>query len=86
MNVKTEVSVVTERGQTSIPAHLRRDLSLAKGRRLAWERVADDELRVKILPEPAGNPEALRGFARRFRRPRRSAHWMAELRAGERAK
>ena len=52
MNVKTEVSVVTERGQTSIPAHLRRDLSLAKGRRLAWERVADDELRVKILPEP----------------------------------
>ena len=32
------VSVITERGQVSIPADLRKQLRLRKGQRLAWER------------------------------------------------
>lgn len=78
------ISTLTERGQVSIPAELRRDMHLHQGQRLLWERVGEEELRVRVLhdAEPVG-AEAMRGFARRFRRPRRTAEWMAELREGE---
>lgn len=83
---KGEVTVVTERGQTSIPADLRRDLDLTPGRHLRWEKVAPAELRVVVLPE--GEPRGARamlGFARRFRAtPRRTQDWLRELREGER--
>ena len=82
---KSEVTVVTDRGQVSIPAELQRDLDLAPGRRLRWEKVAPAELRVVVLPEakPRG-AGAMRGFARRFRdTPRRTGDWMRELREGE---
>ena len=80
----SRISVVTDRGQISIPSELRRELALDKGRRLLWEKVGDRELRVVILPdaEPPG-PMAMLGFARRFRAPRPTAEWMAELREGE---
>lgn len=82
MNVKTEITVVTERGQTSIPAHLRKELGLQKGGRLAWERISDDEVKVRVL-RAQPDPVAMRGFATRFRRKRTTAAWMADLRAGE---
>ncbi len=85
MATKSEVTVVTERGQVSIPAGLRRDLDLAPGRRLRWEKVTAGELRVVVLPEekPRGTRPML-GFARRFRgKPRRTSEWMHELREGE---
>jgi len=79
-----DVTVVTDRGQVSIPAHLRRELSLEKGRRLVWEKVGDRELRVVVLDEPAPRgARAMLGFARRFREVRRTADWMKELREGE---
>ena len=79
-----DVTVVTDRGQVSIPAHLRRELSLDKGQKVLWQKVSDSELRVRVLEErtPAG-PRAVRGFARRFRETRRTADWMRELREGE---
>lgn len=78
------VTVVTERGQVSIPAPLRRGLDLAPGRRLRWEEAAPGELRVVILPDaPPRGATAMRGFARRFRETRRSDEWMRELREGE---
>jgi AbrB family looped-hinge helix DNA binding protein len=78
------ISVVTERGQVSIPAHLRKALGLEKGRRLLWEKAGEHEIRVVVLPEaePRG-AQAMRGFAQRFRAPRRSRDWMKELREGE---
>lgn len=85
MGKKTEVTVVTERGQVSIPADLRRELDLTPGRHLRWERVNSRELRVVVLPqgEPAG-ARAMLGFARRMREvPRRTEDWMRELREGE---
>jgi AbrB family looped-hinge helix DNA binding protein len=84
MAKRTGVTVVTERGQVSIPAELRRALDLAPGRRLRWERVTPQELRVVVLPEgtPVG-ARAMLGFARRFREPRRTSEWMRELREGE---
>ena len=84
MTTERNVTVVTERGQVSIPASLRRGLDLAPGRRLRWERAAPGELRVVILADatPRG-ALAMRGFARRFRQTRRSDEWMRELREGE---
>jgi AbrB family looped-hinge helix DNA binding protein len=78
------ISVVTERGQVSIPAHLRKELGLEKGRRLLWEKSGEQEIRVVVLPdaEPRG-AMAMRGFARRFRPTRSSQDWMKELREGE---
>lgn len=80
----SRISVVTERGQVSIPAELRKELALGKGRRLLWEKAADSELRVVVLPErePKGSL-AMLGFARRFRATRSTSDWMAELREGE---
>lgn len=85
MTEAPDITVVTERGQVSIPSGLRRALSLAKGSKLLWRRVGDHELRVTVVEErrPVG-AQAMRGFARRFRRePRRTAEWMRELREGE---
>jgi len=82
MHAKDVITVVTERGQTSIPAHLRKELGLAKGGRLVWEKVSDHEFRVRVLRSQP-SPEAMLGFAGRFRRRRTTAAWMAELRAGE---
>jgi bifunctional DNA-binding transcriptional regulator/antitoxin component of YhaV-PrlF toxin-antitoxin module len=80
----SRISVVTERGQVSIPAELRKELALGKGRRLLWERAADSELRVVVLPEhEARGSLRMLGFARRFRATRPTADWMAELREGE---
>lgn len=80
----SRISVVTERGQVSIPAELRKELAMEKGSRLLWERAANSELRAVVLPalSPQGSLQML-GFARRFRPTRRTAEWMAELRQGE---
>lgn len=84
MSDRSEITVVTERGQVSIPADLRRDLALRKGDKLLWQRVGDRELRAVVLApgRPAG-ARAMLGFARRFRATRRTADWMKELREGE---
>lgn len=85
MHEASDITIVTERGQVSIPSHLRRELALAKGKKLLWQKVGDRELRVTVIEEgrPAG-ARAMLGFARRFRsRPRRTSEWMKELREGE---
>lgn len=85
MKEASYVSVVTERGQVSIPAALRRALDLLPGRKLLWEPLPDGELRVRAIGDrPPAGPAAVLGFARRLRpRPRSTKSWMAELREGE---
>ncbi len=85
MPVSTRITVVTDRGQTSVPAPLRRELSLGKGQRLLWEKTGERELRVIVLEDRSSpGAHAMRGFARRFRdEPRTTESWMAELREGE---
>lgn len=86
MPAPSEITKVTDRGQTSIPAELRRKLGLVTGQRLLWERVGERELRVWVLEAgPPRGAQAMRGFARRLRREQRSsADWMRQLREGER--
>ena len=85
MTRRSNITVVTHRGQVSIPAHIRRELKLDTGRKLIWERVSAHEIRVTVLDDsrPVG-AKAVLGFARRFRpKPRTTDDWMAELREGE---
>ena len=84
MPAPSNISIVTERGQVSVPSNLRRELGLEKGRRLLWEKIGEQEIRVVVLPEmePRG-AMAMLGFARRFRPTRTTEEWMKELREGE---
>jgi bifunctional DNA-binding transcriptional regulator/antitoxin component of YhaV-PrlF toxin-antitoxin module len=80
------VTMITKRGQTSVPSRLRRKAGLAEGKRLRWYAVSDSEFRVVVEPEGvAPGPLAALGFALRFQNGRaiRSDAAMKELREGE---
>ncbi len=79
-------TTVSERGQTAIPARLRREHAVAPGTELVWEALGPDEWRVHIVRKAVERPEPMRmlGFARRYRATRRTADWMRELREGDR--
>lgn len=81
-----DTTTVTERGQTAIPARLRREGGVEPGMTLVWEAMSRDEWRVRIVrvASEAPSPRRMLGYARRFRAVRPTAEWMAELREGER--
>lgn len=83
MAEEKNVTVVTNRGQASIPAQLRKELALTAGQHLLWEKAGEREIRVTVLEGPIqGGAQSMRGFARRFRNEARTtAEWMSELRA-----
>ena len=59
-------ATITERGQVSIPAQLRREMHLEAGQTVVWEKVSATECRLLILsPEPnTPDPIAALSFAR----------------------
>jgi len=85
--VRSQTTVVTERGQVSIPAAIRKGLDLKPGQSLVWEKLSDRECLVRVprKKKPLG-AMAMIGFAARFRgeKGRRTSEVMAELREGER--
>lgn len=78
-------TTVTERGQVSVPASLRKAMGLHPGRKLHWVQVSDREIRISLQEEKPEGPLAVLGYARRMRKtpPRSTANWMSELREGE---
>jgi bifunctional DNA-binding transcriptional regulator/antitoxin component of YhaV-PrlF toxin-antitoxin module len=79
-------ATLTERGQISVPASLRKAMKLRPGQRLSFVPISDHEFRVLAEdPTPLG-PMAMLGYARRLREgpARRTRDWMKELREGER--
>jgi bifunctional DNA-binding transcriptional regulator/antitoxin component of YhaV-PrlF toxin-antitoxin module len=78
-------STLTERGQVSVPASLRKSMALRPGQKLRWQRISDREMRVSVEAPPAPGPLGVLGYARKLRPGpgRRTAAWMRELRAGE---
>lgn len=78
-------STLTERGQVSVPAGLRKKMRLAPGQRLRWEQISDREIRISIPPAIPAGPEAALGFVHRQspRPAKRTAAWMREIREGE---
>ena len=82
--MKTLETVITKRGQVSVPATVRHTMRLRPGQRVVWQTVSEHECRMLVAEAtaPAG-PLAMLGYARTFRETRRTADWMRELRQGE---
>lgn len=80
-------STLTERGQISVPARLRKAMNLLPGQRFRWERISERELRVSVETGNAPGPLAVLGYARKLRPgpARRTSEWMRQLREGEKA-
>jgi bifunctional DNA-binding transcriptional regulator/antitoxin component of YhaV-PrlF toxin-antitoxin module len=79
------ITTLTERGQTSVPAAIRKHLRLRPGCQLRWQEVSDHECRLVIDDGTTGpGAEAMLGYAAQFRPTRRSDDWMRELREGDR--
>jgi AbrB family looped-hinge helix DNA binding protein len=82
--MKTLATVVTKRGQVSIPTQVRKQLRLGPGQRVVWEVVSDHECKMMVV---AGShlpgAEAMLGYAAKFRKPRRTRDWLMKLREGE---
>ena len=79
-------TTITERGQVSIPAELRRDMHLLPGQTVLWEKVSATECRLIIEPQPVMKPDpfAALNFAEEHGLPRRRAdEVLTELRQGE---
>ena len=87
--MKGLLTTLTERGQVSVPASLRKQLKLEAGQRLMWERISDDECRVRIVRHrKGGSAKAMLGFMKCFQTdpslPAGTTGWMKLLREGER--
>lgn len=54
-------TTVSKRGQTAIPALIRKRYGIEEGDRLVW---LDDGLGIRVVPVPADAVRALRGCAR----------------------
>lgn len=80
----SQICTLTERGQISMPAALRRQMHLKAGQRLRWEPVSATEVRI-VVEAAQPDPVAALGFGSRSRKgaARSTADWMKELRAGE---
>jgi AbrB family looped-hinge helix DNA binding protein len=79
-------TTITERGQVSIPAELRRDMHLTPGQTILWEKVSATECRLVIEPRAVIKPDPIGAlnFAKEHGLPeRRSDEALAELREGE---
>lgn len=78
-------TTLTDRGQVSLPAAIRRELGLRPGQMLLWKRLSGDEIRVKVPRR--GQGKSMRGFMKKFLPdgPCTTAEWMKLLREGEKA-
>ena len=74
-------SVITERGQISIPAKLRKQLNLQPGQKMHWEMVSEGELRLTRSDTKALGPHAVLGIGRHHGMS--TDEWMKILREGE---
>jgi AbrB family looped-hinge helix DNA binding protein len=85
MPIESSITTVTTRGRVSIPADLRKELDLARGQCLLWEKVNAREIRIVVLDNPpVPGAQAMRGFVRRLTPTQTTSEWMVELRDGER--
>ena len=84
-NSAMDEATLTDRGQISVPAALRKAMNLRRGQRLKFAPVSDHEFRVITQNDAPPGPLAMLGYARKLRAgpARRTGEWMQELREGE---
>jgi AbrB family looped-hinge helix DNA binding protein len=88
--MKDASTTLTERGQVSIPASIRREMSLEPGQELIWRRLSDDEVRIQVVRrKKPRNARGVIGCAKKRHDEQgwatRTDEWLKVLRAGERA-
>jgi len=79
-------TTITESGQISIPAELRREMKLEPGQIVTWERVSATECRLFIQRRRPVKPDPIAaiGFAQRHGLVEdKTADWMKILREGD---
>jgi AbrB family looped-hinge helix DNA binding protein len=79
-------TTITERGQVSIPAELRREMHLTPGQALIWEKISATECRVIVSPPTKVTPDpvAALNFAKEHGlETMPTDQWMRILREGE---
>lgn len=82
--MKTLATMVTERGQVSIPTQVRQQLHLTSGQRVTWEILSEHECKMVVVTEShVPGAKAMLGYASKFRKPRTTRDWMTKLREGE---
>lgn len=71
---------ITGRGQTAIPVAVQEAIGAKPGLLLRWDVQANKTCNVSVIGdgEPKSAKEML-GFARTFRKPRKTAAWLKEL-------
>jgi bifunctional DNA-binding transcriptional regulator/antitoxin component of YhaV-PrlF toxin-antitoxin module len=82
------VTVLTERGQVSVPSALRKKAHLVPGQRLVWHQTGDGTFSVTVFQQPQKRVSALEmaGYAKRFNwhgLPKTTDEAMRFLREGE---
>lgn len=86
--MKDELTTLTERGQVSVPASIRRAMAMAPGQELVWRKVSEDEVRVQVLRQKkARSAKSVIGAAKNLHEargwPTRTDDWMRVLREAE---
>jgi len=76
------ITTLTERGQVSIPAKIRKNMGMKPGAKLCWQEVSDHECRLLVRVAGPG-AESMRDDAASFRKTRPTKDWMRELREGD---
>lgn len=79
-------ATVSESGQVTVPAWLRREMNLEPGQTVLWEKVSDTECRLIVVPKETSPPDPLSalGFARQHGLKECSTDaWLKELWADE---
>lgn len=84
--MKNDLSTVTDRGQVSIPASVRKAVKIKTGQLLRWEVLSSSELRVSVSHQAkTAGPWAALGYALRHtsKKSLSTDKIMKELREGE---
>jgi len=88
--MKDELTTLTERGQVSVPASIRRQMGLEPGQELIWRQLSQDEVRVQVVrPKKTRSVPSVIGGGKKLHEergwPTRTDEWMKVLREGEEA-
>lgn len=84
------ITSLTDRGQVSVPASIRRAMGLEPGQELVWRKLSADEARVQVIRrKKTGGPASVIGGGKILHQargwPTRTDAWMKVLREGENA-